>query len=101
MKASAEDKIRALKAARVLIVCRAKNYICLALNSVSIVDQTLRKACKEMQRYISRELSGSRMTLMGWLQTNRPLLDRSPEGMRAYRLQWIDWMIASLEGNKP
>ena len=50
-----------------------------------------------LRAYINRQL-GVHAFLEDWLREHRPNLPRTAAARRKYRLQWIDWMIASLEG---
>lgn len=57
-------------------------------------------ATPHLRQYISYALKG-KSYLSGWLFKYMPDLPLDRESMRKYRLQWIDWMIACLEGKEP
>jgi len=96
-----EQKIEALQEARRQLAKNPADYwdgICSCLPSTD--------AGYAMRAYISSAL-GSHGWLGGWLRINRPELQITPhvyadiKRLKKYRLQWIDWMIACLEGKNP
>lgn len=54
-------------------------------------------ALRELTRYISGAL-GRHSWLGTWLGENRPDYKLTEKSIRQARLDWIDWMIASLKG---
>ncbi len=49
-----------------------------------------------LQHYIKRQLAPHNF-LEEWLSAKQPRVKQTLADMKAYRLQWIDWMIDSIE----
>lgn len=53
----------------------------------------------QLAEYIGEQVTAPFQSqyLENWLSVHRPHLPRTPKRMLSYRLQWLDWMINSLE----
>lgn len=106
---SAADKIEALQLVRMDIQSGRQAWICWALHNVARYNKKLELAAQELERYVTKQLEQGnpnpvnepRPTLGFWVRDCRPDLPNDEDTLREYRLQWIDWMIACLEGKDP
>ncbi|MEX3630593.1 MAG: hypothetical protein VB138_15325 [Burkholderia sp.] len=102
-----EYKIEALKLARAAIVkcgeCDA--FVCNALDFVAAGQSHLAHTCAELKKYIESVLPPKNVfspTLEDWQYGNGyPNGSRSQKQRMQDRLDWVDWMIACLEGFEP
>jgi hypothetical protein len=87
--------IAALKEARKLIASEDEDYICLALDRV-YADPRLRR---RIERLLGLAYTPA-YTLEDWLLDHPSDIDEAlltADNLRAYRLRWIDHMIATRE----
>ncbi len=87
-----QQKINALKDARHVLENKSYNYAGGVCAYLPYTD-----AGMYLRRYITKQLGGC-IFLTSWIAQNRPQFLITPSAMKKHRLQWIDWMIASLEG---
>ncbi len=87
-----KDKMKLLKKARSYIRKNEQDFICFALDKADIQCNAnhVDNAYWELRSYIYNSL-GDWASLDGW-RRHRGMMT----GHRKARLQWIDWMIASL-----
>jgi hypothetical protein len=95
-----ERKIKLLTGARKFIKNKECDYICVAISKS--VDYRWNYYIEnqiswELRDYISKELRND-LTLNCWMSRRRKYnsFKQTPESMRKYRLQWIDWMLSCL-----
>lgn len=94
-----KGKIKVLKLARTRIKNHKDEYVCHAIINCGWTgyhfNDPLREAKGSLRNYIAKVLAPCELT--SWLRCKKKKWDTSGAAMRQHRLQWIDWMIASLE----
>lgn len=99
MKAIDKQKIALLRQAKKNLKNEQNIYICTALQSASNSYPNIYESAKcELTDYILLLVGKDASGYENWLRRAMPDLPRDEVSMRQYRIQWIDWMIASLNG---
>ncbi|AFN39102.1 hypothetical protein G167_gp52 [Burkholderia phage BcepMigl] len=86
------EKREALMLARERIAGRKNQFICHALDFISMRHPHLEPACVSLKKYIGKQLGSPTWALGTWHEFNG-FGDRGDAQRRADRLAWIDWML--------